>query len=81
VNYLDAFLKRARARSQDLPEPPKPVSSVLAASGRPVLGVAPDLDPLPAVGDRPPCSDCGRTDWIVTVVFDDGRRFCSRCWP
>ena len=32
-----------------------------------------------AIEPRPPCSGCGRTDWIVTKVTDDGDRFCPRC--
>jgi hypothetical protein len=29
--------------------------------------------------DRPACDGCGRVDWIVTVIMDDGERFCSKC--
>lgn len=28
---------------------------------------------------REPCSDCGRTDWVVTVVGDNGARHCPAC--
>lgn len=28
---------------------------------------------------RPPCSGCGRVDWIVTVEVRPGARFCHRC--
>ena len=29
---------------------------------------------------RPPCGECGRIDWIVTVLTDYGARFCPSCW-
>jgi hypothetical protein len=25
------------------------------------------------------CSVCGRTDWIASLVMDDGTRICARC--
>jgi hypothetical protein len=76
VKYLDAFLARAPSVVSVVPQVTKPVLSVLAP-GDPVTSAGARAV---LAGERPPCSDCGRTDWTVTVVLDDGRRFCARCW-
>jgi hypothetical protein len=26
-----------------------------------------------------PCTGCGRKDWVVSVVMNDGERFCFQC--
>jgi hypothetical protein len=33
----------------------------------------------PLVDAAAACVGCGRADWVVSVVMDDGTRLCGRC--
>lgn len=72
MKYLDAFLGHADAPEgapQRLPKLTQP------PFGSSVSDPPPALEPP----QREACTGCGRTDWVVTVVMEDGTRLCRRC--
>jgi hypothetical protein len=88
VKYLRAFLEeRGREAPDTLPmlpaEPSEPGFAGSAGSaGR--LTEVPEDGPTPparyrALGECPPCEECGRTDSAISLVSDDGGRACSDC--
>lgn len=88
MKYLQAFLATESSRPEPAPagktdktdKPPTvPLVSVLSVPGERLPGLRAPAPPSLAIDGRPPCGDCGRTDWIVSVVTDYGARYCSRC--
>lgn len=55
---------------------PPALREELAASKPAVLAL---LRGTPARSVADACGVCGATDWIVSLIFDDGTRACSRC--
>lgn len=53
---------------------------VLAPVAGEILRLLMSTPSAPLLEDRPPCDGCARTNWVVTVVMDDGVRLCPRCW-
>ena len=88
MKYLQAFLATESPFPGPAPTertdktdktPTSPLVSVLSVPGERPPGRRAPAPPSLAVDVRPPCGDCGRTDWVVSVVTDYGARYCSRC--
>jgi hypothetical protein len=87
VKYLNAFLRGGDPQTQATPaltELPKP-PSVSSVSALPPL-IREHQTPqnrravaTPSLELPEPCDSCGRTDWRLSLVLEDGGRTCADC--
>lgn len=54
--------------------------SELAAAAAEIVALLAPLRQSPVETTSVACAVCARTDWVVSMVMDDGLRVCSRCW-
>jgi hypothetical protein len=80
VKYLRTFLDGPAHENKERGPDRTDTSPSVSFGSTPLDGSQGGPAVVPAFeGRTPPCAGCGHTDWHVSLVKDDGARYCYRC--